>query len=165
VTADQILILLFGVRPRGKNQWTAQCPAHNDRSPSLTIRETHDRILIRCWASCAVADVCAAIGMTLADLYHDRRAKPDPVVLRRRRAADGLESWRHSEMRRCAEGLRTRDIIIRQIDLAVHDCVLTEDEALTSLEHEYHGYTALEDRFDRLLRNQDTLQLWRESRT
>jgi hypothetical protein len=56
-------------------------------------------------------------------------------------------------------------MIVRRINRAVHDGVFTEDEALTSLEYEYRGYGELQYRFERLIRNQDTLQVWRESRT
>ena len=113
------------------------------------------------------ADIVAALGLTFADLFDDstnrRHAKPDPFVSRRRRAAEGLESWRQAELRRVAEELRTRDMIVRQIDGPVHDGLFTEDEVLTSLAYEFRGYGELEHRFDRLLRNEDTLQLWRES--
>src|SRR5262245_16155066 len=98
MTADQILRLLSGVRSRGDRRWTALCPAHEDRIPSLTMREIYDRILVFCWAGCAVSEICAAIGITLADLYHDRRGKPDPCISHRRRAADGLERWRQEEI-------------------------------------------------------------------
>ena len=34
----------------GRDRWTASCPAHEDRSPSLAIRETEDgRILLKCF--------------------------------------------------------------------------------------------------------------------
>jgi hypothetical protein len=40
---------------------------------------------------------------------------------------------------------------------------ITEDEALMLFADEYRGYSELEYRFQRLLRNEDTLQLWREA--
>ena len=160
---ERLLTLLYGVRSRGNNRWMARCPAHEDRSPSLMIRQTQDRALIRCWAGCEAKEIVAAVGLTLADLY-DRRSKPDPGAQRRRRAAGGLETWRQTELQRCAEDLQTRDTIIRIIDRVVEDGVLTQDEAMISLAHEYDGYSGLENRFERLIRNQDTLQLWRESR-
>jgi hypothetical protein len=161
---DRILSRLSGVRDRGGRRWISRCPAHDDHSPSLTICQLHDRFLIHCHAGCVVADVCAAIGITLADLYHDRRHKPDPLVLRRRNAADKLECWRQEEIRRCAEDLRIRDTIIRLIDRAVRDGVLTMDDALISLEHEYRGYSDVEYRLDRFVRGENVLALWWESR-
>ena len=62
----------------------ACCPAHDDRNPSLSIREAEDRVLIHCFAGCPPADVLAAIGLELADLYerpldhHARPLRPKP---------------------------------------------------------------------------------------
>jgi hypothetical protein len=160
--AQRLLPLLSGVRQRGADRWIARCPAHEDHSPSLTIRQTHDRVLLYCWAGCKAVDICAAIGLTLADLYHDRRgSSPDPALLRRRRAAEGLECWRQAEIRRCAEDLRTRDIVILQIDASVAEGAITEDEAWISLEYEFRGYSDLEHRFHRLIQNDGVLDLWR----
>jgi len=62
---------LEGVRPAGDGRWSARCPAHDDRSPSLTIRDIGDRILIHCHAGCATEDVLAVVGLTFRDLYAD----------------------------------------------------------------------------------------------
>lgn len=52
----------------------AKCPAHDDKSPSLSVRETEDgRVLIHCHAGCGASDVLAAIGLTLADLFPEAR--------------------------------------------------------------------------------------------
>jgi len=85
-------------------------------------------------------------------------------VLRHRRAAHGLESWRQAEIRTCAEDLRERDTIIRHIRAALDNAVITEDEALMCLADEYRGYSKFEFRFERLLHDEDVLNLWRESR-
>src|ERR1051326_5275111 len=69
MTVDMLLALLSSVRPGGTGQWRARCPAHDDRNPSLTIRQTEDRVLVWCWAGCTAADICKAIGLTLAKLY------------------------------------------------------------------------------------------------
>ena len=44
--ADKLVSQLEGVRSTGQDRWIARCPAHDDRSPSLSIREVDDRILI-----------------------------------------------------------------------------------------------------------------------
>ncbi|HWB35959.1 MAG TPA: AAA family ATPase [Rugosimonospora sp.] len=54
-------------------EWTARCPAHNDRNPSLGVRAVPGRALVYCHAGCETADIMAALGMTLADLFDDRR--------------------------------------------------------------------------------------------
>jgi hypothetical protein len=50
-------------------RWMAQCPAHDDRSPSLSIREEEDRVLLHCFAGCEVVDVCNALGLSLSALF------------------------------------------------------------------------------------------------
>jgi len=53
-----------------KGRWTACCPAHVDRSPSLAITETDDgRILLKCFAGCSAHQVVEAVGMDLTDLF------------------------------------------------------------------------------------------------
>jgi hypothetical protein len=53
-----------------KGRWTACCPAHVDRSPSLAITETDDgRILLKCFAGCSAHQIVEAVGMDLTDLF------------------------------------------------------------------------------------------------
>ena len=56
---------------KGKNgSWTACCPAHNDKGPSLAIREADDgRVLLHCFAGCEVNSVVTALGMDMTDLF------------------------------------------------------------------------------------------------
>lgn len=49
----------------------AQCPAHDDRNPSLSIKGIEGSVLVRCQAGCGIEDVLAALEMTKADLYDD----------------------------------------------------------------------------------------------
>jgi DNA primase len=39
----------------------ARCPAHDDRTPSLSIREVEGKVLIHCHAGCSQRDVIAAL--------------------------------------------------------------------------------------------------------
>jgi hypothetical protein len=73
MTAARLLDRLDRVRQVGPGRWMAACPAHEDRSPSLSIRELDDgRILVHDFAGCDVQSVLSAVGLTLADLFHDR---------------------------------------------------------------------------------------------
>ena len=65
----RLLDRLSGVRPTGTGRWIARCPAHEDHSPSLSIRDVGDRMLVHCFSGCPVGDVLSAVGLTLADLY------------------------------------------------------------------------------------------------
>lgn len=73
MSADALLGKLDGVRATGAGRWIAKCPSHDDRSPSLSVRELDDgRVLIHCFASCDVEDVVGAVGMKVSDLFPDR---------------------------------------------------------------------------------------------
>ncbi len=68
-----LLARLEGVRQVGPDRWAARCPAHEDRSPSLSIRATDDgKTLLHCFVGCAPDDILAAVGLAWKDLYPDR---------------------------------------------------------------------------------------------
>ncbi len=59
--------------------YTALCPAHADKNPSLCIDLIDDgRILIFCRAGCGAGDVLAAIGLDMADLFPDNDYRRPP---------------------------------------------------------------------------------------
>lgn len=67
---DELLTRFDKVKKSGPNKWVARCPAHEDRSPSLAIKEGDDGVvLLHCFAGCSVDDVCGAIGIELMDLF------------------------------------------------------------------------------------------------
>lgn len=66
---ETVLKRLDGAHKSGAG-WTAHCPAHEDRSPSLSIREGDDgRVLLRCFAGCTFDALCAALGLAQSDLF------------------------------------------------------------------------------------------------
>ena len=70
---DLILPLLTKVRKRQPGQWSACCPAHEDRGPSLSVRENSDgAVLVHCFAGCSVDAVLGALGLVLSDLFPPR---------------------------------------------------------------------------------------------
>lgn len=73
MNADALLSRLDRVKRTGAGRWIARCPAHADRSPSLSIRELDDgRILLHDFGGCGAAAVVAAVGMGLSDLMPER---------------------------------------------------------------------------------------------
>lgn len=70
--ADPLLSRLNDVRPAGESRWYARCPAHDDKSPSLSIRNTGEKVLLHCFAGCDPNDVLAAIGLDWKDIYPER---------------------------------------------------------------------------------------------
>lgn len=70
---EDVLSRLTKVKPSGKGRWNACCPSHQDKSPSLSLRELDDgRILLHCFGGCDVGEILGAIGMTLEDLFPKR---------------------------------------------------------------------------------------------
>lgn len=66
-------------------QVSAQCPAHDDRNPSLSVTDGTDRVLVRCHAGCDTDDVLTALGLGRADLFSSRQ--------RQDRRADAWAPW------------------------------------------------------------------------
>ena len=75
---------LDSVQEKERGKWVAKCPAHDDKSPSLAIKEAGDgTILIRCFAGCSADDITSAVGLELSDLFpkqenfnHSQPGKP-----------------------------------------------------------------------------------------
>ena len=55
------------VRKTGRG-WSARCPAHQDRSPSLSIAKGHTRWLLKCWVGCDIHAIAGAVGLRVGDL-------------------------------------------------------------------------------------------------
>ena len=69
MTLSEMLSRLQGVKGSG-SQYTAKCPAHDDRHASLSIGAGDDgRILMKCHAGCSAQSVLAAMGLTERDLF------------------------------------------------------------------------------------------------
>lgn len=115
-TMDALLGALQGVRSRGPEQYAAHCPAHADKTPSLSITVRGEKILLHCWAGCSARAIVSAVGLSLADLFLDRpRAKG-------RRPAPPLRP-----------PLPTRDAVAYRFDLAALDRRLRADRVLTAV--------------------------------
>jgi hypothetical protein len=76
---------------QGTSYSVAQCPSYDHRQTSLTIYSKPGKAKVVCFAGCNDAlDVLPALGMTVVDLYDDRRGKlrmtsyaPDPKIMAR----------------------------------------------------------------------------------
>lgn len=73
---ENLLSRLEGLRAgSGADRWIARCPAHEDRSPSLSIRLADTgAILVKCFAGCGAVDVMGALGLSMTDLF------PEPLT-------------------------------------------------------------------------------------
>lgn len=80
---EDFLSRLHKVKRTGQGTWLACCPAHGDKNPSMSVKEGDDgRVLVNCFAGCAVGEIAGAIGLNISDLFpptsshHDKPIKP-----------------------------------------------------------------------------------------
>jgi hypothetical protein len=90
VSAEQIAHALHG-RPSGIG-WMARCPAHDDRSPSLSIAERGGKILLHCFAGCTQENVIA--GLRARGLWPGQRPyRPSRAECRDRADGPAARWW------------------------------------------------------------------------
>lgn len=94
---DSVLQRLESVRETGPGRWIARCPAHHDRSPSLSLRELDDgTILLHDFGGCEALSIVQAIGLEFADLFPAGRIRRiAPTKRPRVSAADALAALDH----------------------------------------------------------------------
>jgi hypothetical protein len=152
MTAEDILGRLDGVR-KSRRGWLARCPAHHpDRNPSLSVSEGDKGILLKCWASCTLAEICVALEITPSQLFYDAHG---PIY----RANQRQRSWGQAEQVRKranwkrVDALREAEAVIRaatnvdisawtneQLDTALnsvcdaHELLLREEHHATQFE-------------------------------
>jgi hypothetical protein len=82
-----------GVRQNG-DSFMAVCPAHQDKSPSLSLSRARDgRALVHCFAGCDPRDVLGAVGLEMRDLFPENMSQDQRQEFRRIK----LEHERDSE--------------------------------------------------------------------
>lgn len=84
MSADNLLSRLDGVKSTGRDRWIARCPAHADKHPSLSVRETEAGVILaHCFSGCEVAEIVSAVGLKLEDLFPPRPAADHVPGVRR----------------------------------------------------------------------------------
>ena len=97
--ADRIIRCLENVRETGPAQWIARCPSHDDRSPSLSIKRTGDRVLLHCFAGCRIDAILSSLGLSLGDLF-------DRPIGHKARQLSGYDKRRLGQAREALKALR-----------------------------------------------------------
>lgn len=73
MAVEALLSRLEKVRATGPLKWSACCPSHTDKTPSLAVREMADgRILVHCFGGCSAIEIVGALGLELSDLMPER---------------------------------------------------------------------------------------------
>ena len=92
----QLLSMLQSVSgPNSSGEYTAKCPAHQDRTASLTAtvkaspKDGKEKIYLCCHAGCSGADIMAALGIKAKDLIvnPDEPGRPAGSAAKRQQSA------------------------------------------------------------------------------
>ena len=83
ISTEKVLAALrekgIAVRRSGAG-WSANCPAHDDGSPSLSVSEGDDgRCLVKCHSGCETKAVATALGLDMKDLMPERKTASDQL--------------------------------------------------------------------------------------
>lgn len=62
------IVRIFDAKRSGK-EFKAKCPAHNDSTPSLSISQGNDGVVMICHAGCPTDSVLASKGLSASDLF------------------------------------------------------------------------------------------------
>jgi len=74
MTTDSFIARLDAARQTGPGRWMAKSPTREERTPSLSIREADDRILLHDFGGASVEEICRALGIRVADLFYGSRS-------------------------------------------------------------------------------------------
>lgn len=69
---EEFLSKLEGVEQNGPSSWMARCPAHGDKTPSLSVTAKDGKILVHCFTGCTAEEIVGAMGLKMSDLMPDR---------------------------------------------------------------------------------------------
>lgn len=94
MSVEDIISRLEKVRRTRAHNWIAACPAHQDKSPSLTLHAADDgRILVRCWAGCSFEEIVSGVGLGYEPWFPPKQADDFKKAVRKPYpAADVLEA-------------------------------------------------------------------------
>lgn len=72
---DRVVDRLPTFRFTGPRKGMAHCPAHKDRTRSLSVREFDTGVLgLHCFGGCPVASITSALSLSMEDLFPPREA-------------------------------------------------------------------------------------------
>jgi hypothetical protein len=122
VSVETLLSRLQRVRKTGQGRWLACCPAHDDGSPSLSVRELPDgRVLVHDFAGCALDQIIGAIGIGLDELA--------PQALTAAWLADKESRTDRHERSRESRPWSPGDVLAATADEALYAAVAASDVA------------------------------------
>ena len=73
------IIHLTNAKVVSHNKWIGHCPHHDDKTPSLSITDTNDKILIHCHAGCSQGDVLSHFTSDSKSKTSHKRIQSNPT--------------------------------------------------------------------------------------
>ena len=90
-SVDRVLARLWALdcNPKGNDErgWSARCPSHTDRNPSLSVGQGYDgRALVYCHRGCELEAIAAALMLDMTELFEpdDKPVDPTPPAVTER---------------------------------------------------------------------------------
>lgn len=137
MSASILLSKLSRVKKTGADRWMACCPAHQDKTASLSIKDLPDgRVLLHCFAGCDPDSVLAAVGLTFSDLMQERLQGDFKPVRFAFSALDALRALVADLLfiRLCAHRLAQGRALIESDREALHQSAYRIENALAAIE-------------------------------
>lgn len=113
MTAEELLPRFEAVR-RSSQGYQARCPAHDDSTPSLSIRDGERGVLLKCWAGCELTAITGKLGLEVKDLFYDRLLDP-----RQRREAMQRRAMDQAEQRAAGRARGRKSDLLRHAEYLV----------------------------------------------
>lgn len=146
MTIEEFMKKLEGVREDHPGQYSARCPAHDDKRASLSVSTGRDgRILLHCHAGCDVPDILDALGLKEADLFpsvtpeeafgrprkgpreavarYDYTDENGAFISQKTRFSDKSFSWSHKENGRWCRGRIGEPVLYNLPAVAGAECL------------------------------------------
>ena len=118
MSAEDVVNRLEHCRQVSPDSWIARCPAHDDSSPSLSIKDVGGgRTLIHCHAGCGALEVLDALGLDWGALYPPTDQNYKTLAKRREKTIDEFvvdialadlragKTLKETDKQRCREAL------------------------------------------------------------
>ena len=98
----------------------AQCPAHEDRNPSLHVTDSNGKVLLYCHAGCAGKSILDALGLGDEALFDEKGKTREEVATTTTpmRTATSCSRWCASTRRTFGSGDRCREASGRGTSMA-----------------------------------------------
>lgn len=101
-------------------EWLCCCPAHQDKTPSLSVKDEGDKVLFKCFAGCSQADVLSALkdkGLWSNGVKRKRKPSGPFFYVRHHDYFDASGNYLYThEVQKDAQGKKKTPFYVRKFD-------------------------------------------------